>query len=247
MRGTASSSTSATSLPGQFPSLSTWYTPVFFGTDNACVRIQDTPPGPHRDNGADPLRGLPVKTAPRAQGADQHASVGGRAVSAQAQNPLRILVLTVASCADVIPPSWNSSSLALTAAAECEHSLLKMTCHVPDLAPTPTPTPTLWPGMLDVAVAVAGCRIVASYCVVRYCLCASTLVYNSIPFPAYLPGPLYPRTSESEENAQLKSRCNLTRTKCSLIAADNSKRRIYVTTVVLVCLDNVSLAIAYMH
>ena len=37
-------------------------------------------------------------------------------------------------------------------------------------------------------VAVVGRRIVASYCVVSYCLCASTLVYNSIPFSAYLPG-----------------------------------------------------------
>ena len=101
---------------------------------------QDTPPGPHRDDGADPLRGLPVKTAPRAQGADQRAPVGRRAVSArllQAQNnnPLRV-PSPAASCGDVIPPSWNSSSLALTAVAEREHSL-KMPC------PLPIPMPLL--------------------------------------------------------------------------------------------------------
>ena len=39
--------------------------------DHNRLDLQDTPPGPDRDDCTNSLRGLPVKTAPRAQGADQ--------------------------------------------------------------------------------------------------------------------------------------------------------------------------------
>ena len=82
----------------------------------------------------------------------------------------------------------------------------------PDAPPAPIPTPTLWFSPWMLVVAVVGRRIVASYCVVSYCLCASTLVYNSIPISAYLPGisvASFSAPSTLEIQASLKTLRNL--------------------------------------
>ena len=173
-----------------------------------CLRVQDTPPGPHRDDGADPLRGVPVKTAPRAQGADQRAPVRRGAVNgaARAKCPCPVVAPSRARGArrDTPPPrcvfSWISlAPLRFAPTSPTAPLAMRPRTPVVDDAPSlsPLPSPVLgcagwlvgpWTGR-PYCVSPPSLRICCVYrrCALRSFIIASFRARAGV-IPVYQPG-----------------------------------------------------------
>lgn len=161
----------------------------------SCLRVQDTPPGPHRDDGADPLRGLPVKTAPRAQGADQRAPVRRGAVNgaARAKCPCPVVAPSRARGARRdTPPRLGVFSVGFRSPRFASHlplRLRRLRCGpersllmMPPLSPSPSPVLGCAGWLVGWSVDWTSVLCLSPFAPSLLCLppLCPTLVYNSI-------------------------------------------------------------------